>query len=368
MHVPDTADRRSIRLALLACAAALVLIGCRNEEPRTYSAPTEASSATPSRVSAAAPALQWTTPAGWEEQPASGMRVGSFIVKRNSQEADVSIIPLGGASGGELSNVNRWRGQIGLGPVDEEELRASAEPITVGQKSGSLYEMSGTDPQTQQEAGVLGAIVPDNGTTWFFKMSGPEVLVAQQKPAFKQWLSSMRFGPAQQVDPVAEAHRFIGPDDAAGFQAPSAVAEDKPVWQIPEGWQEQPASSMRVGSFLVSEGTTEADVSVIKLSGLAGGVLANVNRWRSQLGLGPVEEEELEKMVVTKEIDGAKALFVEMTGRSFETGEPSGMLVAMVPQSGSTWFYKMAGDAKLVAREKDAFMKFVETARYPNAP
>jgi len=33
-----------------------------------------------------------------------------------------------------------------------------------------------------------------------------------------------------------------------------------------------------------------------------------------------------------------------------------------------TWFYKLMGDEKIVAREKDAFTKFVQTARYANAP
>ena len=38
---------------------------------------------------------------------------------------------------------------------------------------------------------------------------------------------------------------------------------------------------------------------------------------------------------------------------------------ASVPRDGQTWFYKMMGDDATVAREKDAFVKFVQTARYP---
>jgi hypothetical protein len=294
------------------------------------------------------------------------MRAGSFMVQKEGQEADVSIIPLAGASGGELSNVNRWRGQVGLEPIDEAQLGDSAEAITVGGKRASFYQMSGNDPQTGQPAGLVGAILPEKGTTWFFKMSGPEALVAQETPAFREWLKTIRVGEGQERDPVAEAHRFVGPGDLSGFNAPSA-AEGKPVWEVPARWKEQSASSIRAGSFLVEDGEAQADVSVIKLSGMAGGILPNVNRWRSQLGLEPVEQAELEKMLIAREIGGEKAVFVELTGRSFETGEASVMLAAIVPRSGSTWFYKMLGDATLVAREKEAFFKFVETARYPHA-
>src|SRR5438034_6334860 len=52
-------------------------------------------------------------------------------------------------------------------------------------------------------------------------------------------------------------------------------------WTTPKGWKEQAPSAMRAGSFLVKgKNGQEADVSVIPLSGEAGGELANINRWR----------------------------------------------------------------------------------------
>ncbi len=47
------------------------------------------------------------------------MRVASFEVSENGKTADVSVIPLGGMAGGDLANVNRWRGQVGLPPLAE---------------------------------------------------------------------------------------------------------------------------------------------------------------------------------------------------------------------------------------------------------
>jgi hypothetical protein len=43
------------------------------------------------------------------------------------------------------------------------------------------------------------------------------------------------------------------------------------------------------------------------------------------------------------------------------------MIAAMVSRDNSTWFYKLMGDELVVAAEKDAFIKFVQTVRYSNA-
>ena len=159
----------------------------------------------------------------------------------------------------------------------------------------------------------------------------------------------------------------MGPQDAATVPSPENTA-DKPVWDVPGGWEEQPPSSMRVATFAIT-GTdgAKADVSVIKLGGSAGGTLENVNRWRAQVGLAPVDEAELAKLLTTQEIGGVEITFVDMPGRGVESGDPARLLAAMAPHAGSTWFYKMLGDDQLVAQQKAAFVKFVETARYPNA-
>ena len=60
--------------------------------------------------------IQWKVPRGWKQQPATGMRLGSFSVTgANGQQADVSVIPLAGAAGSHLANINRWREQVNTG-------------------------------------------------------------------------------------------------------------------------------------------------------------------------------------------------------------------------------------------------------------
>jgi hypothetical protein len=373
-QVSATAIPNLIRSYLPLLATGLLLLGCRKEETASYSVPKEAASPAPPKAATASPAVpstapvQWTTPAGWQEQPPSAMRVGSFVITKDDRHAEVSIIPLQGVSGGELANVNRWRGQVGLEPVDEAKLLATAEKVSIGNAPASLYEMAGTDPKTQQPSRIVGSILSSGGTTWFFKMTGNDALVAEQKPVFKEFLKTIHFDSAQPSDQLAQATGPMNMNFQSLPPAPGDAAADKPTWDVPTGWQEQPASAMRLATFRVTgENAAKADVSVIKLAGDAGGVLANVNRWRSQLGLQPVDQAGLEPLLTTREVGGTKILVVDMAGQSAEEGEKSRLLAAIVPRAGNTWFYKMLGSDQLVAQQKPAFTKFVESARYPNA-
>src|SRR5690349_5138785 len=91
------------------------------------------------------------------------------------------------------------------------------------------------------------------------------------------------------------------------------VPEHPARWVKPDGWSEQPASEMRLGSFKVDgpDGTS-ADISVVAFPGEAGGLISNINRWRGQLELPPLEEKELPETVRQTEIQGAPAFFVDL--------------------------------------------------------
>ena len=69
-------------------------------------------------------------------------------------------------------------------------------------------------------------------------------------------------------------------------------------WSVPENWIEGAKSSMRLASFSASYSNGTADFSITNFSGDGGGLKANVNRWRKQLGLDPQSEEMINKLVV----------------------------------------------------------------------
>ena len=41
------------------------------------------------------------------------------------------------------------------------------------------------------------------------------------------------------------------------------------------------------------------------------------------------------------------------------------LVAAVVPHGDNTWFYKLMGDGKAVAGQKDSFVQFVKTVHYP---
>ena len=352
-----------------------ILAGCGRNDIQVYRVAKEASPAPPAALpsghpdtsGAATPTLKYKLPPGWQEVAPGEMRVASFRVPgEGGKLADVSVIPLPGLAGGDLDNVNRWRGQVGLKGVSQDELLKLAQAIEIDGKPGQLYEQAGENPGSGDKSRILAAITRREGAAWFFKMTGDDGLVAQQKTAFIAFLQSVTFPAAMAQSELPPSHPPIGGGSMAGQAAPAvASGQDKPNWQVPAGWQEVSGGQFLVTKFLISGAdTAQAAVNVSMSAGDGGGLLANLNRWRGQLGLAPVTEADLAKQV--QPLDGAasKAMLAEMTGTDPKTGQKARLLAAIVPQPQQTWFYKLVGNEQIVEREKEAFAKFVQSAKY----
>lgn len=318
--------------------------------------------ASPARASDA-PNLTWTLPAGWEQVPAGEMRVASFRIKGEpGKQADVGIFPLPGMAGRDIDNVNRWRGQVGLEPVSEEAMAKAAEPVEIAAQKGQLFDVAGQNPSSGDKMRILAAIQRRDDISWFFKMNGDDALVGQQKPAFVQFLKSLQFSAPSSQAQLPPAHPSI---DAAGQQAAAPTDNaDKPKWQTPAGWTEVSGGQFLVAKFTIA-GATPTSVNVSMSGGEGGGVAMNVNRWRGQLGLPQATEAELGKLVTQVDTGGSKAMFVDMTGTDPRTGQKVRLVGAIVPQANRTWFYKLMGNEQVVDQQKDAFVKFVQGAQYP---
>lgn len=192
---------------LLPVCLALALSGCReDEEIKVYRVARDAADPSPAAAAAASPmsappaatppmaAQAGPAPAGWEAQPLSQMRAASFLVKGDGGTvADVSLVVFGGDGGGDLQNVNRWRGQLGLPPVDEAGLAETAEKHGTARGEARVFDLTGqpevNDPE--KDGRILTAILPAEGKTLFFKMRGNTELVGAQKANFLQWVEAM---------------------------------------------------------------------------------------------------------------------------------------------------------------------------------
>ncbi len=314
-----------------------------------------------------APSLKWTLPAGWEEVAPGEMRLASFKIKDGAKQADVGVFPLPGMAGRDIDNVNRWRGQVGLQPITEDEMAKEAQAVDVARQKAQLFDMAGQNPSSGDKTRILAAILRRNDTSWFFKMNGDDDLVAKQKPAFIDFLKSLSFVAAPAQAQLPPSHPPIDASLAGSASAGTGSSDQpKPQWQVPAGWQEVPGGQFLVAKYTITgSDNAQAAVNVSLSAGEGGGVAMNVNRWRGQLGLGQLGETELQKALTPVDTAGGKAMFVDMTGTDARTGQPARLVAAIVPQAGQTWFYKLMGNDQVVAQQKDAFTKFVSTAQYP---
>ena len=316
----------------------------------------------------AQPQLTWQTPEGWTEVPPGEMRVASFKIQgQNGKQADVSVIPLPGLPGSDEANVNRWRGQVGLSPVSPDELKKSAESVEVGGQPAQLYDIAGQNPGSGDATRILGVIQHRPDAVWFFKMTGDADLAEQQKPAFVAFLKSVKFTTVQAQTELPPSHPPIG-DMGLGVPATAAgpiSSEGKPNWHVPAGWQEVSGGQFLVAKFtLTGAGGATAAVNVSSSAGEGGGLVGNINRWRGQLGLTSLSDGDVNKLVMTIDVQGGKASLVDLSGTDARTSQPTRLVGVMVSQSGQTWFYKLMGDAKVVEAQKDAFIQFVQGVKY----
>ncbi len=380
----------SSRIRPFACVlAAIALAGCGRDDVKVYKVDANDTATTPPPAAAPAampttmpdglatpdnsglPKLKYTLPDGWKEKPLTQMRVASFDISDNGQKADVSVIPLGAMSGGDAANVNRWRGQVGLTLLEEDALTKLAEKVEVAGQPADLYDLAGTSPGSGDPERIIGTIFHSDTATWYFKMSGDADVVEKQKTNFAAFLKSVDFGklaPPSTMDmsQLPPSHPALPRMDSAVQAAPAADATGKPTWTVPAGWKEGQLAQFLVAKFVIQNGSASAAVNVSQLAGDGGGLAANVNRWRAQLGQTPLADDDVAKLP-TIDASGVQATMVQINGTDARSGQPASLVGVVLPLTGQTWFYKLMGDKDVVLQQVPAFIQFVQSAKYPVA-
>lgn len=199
MHAPLRSTPPALRLPLVAAAAALALglAACQKDEVTHVRVPkvAQAPSAPPGMQGDVPPpprpegGLKWTLPKGWAEASSPGGMRFATLTAPVQGKVDVSVVVLPGPAGGELSNVNRWRNQIGLPPVDDAALAKARQTVKTRAGPLSVYDFANDGQKSRMIAGLLAA--PD-GNTWFVKMSGDAKPVGEARKDFLKLLETLR--------------------------------------------------------------------------------------------------------------------------------------------------------------------------------
>jgi len=120
---------------------------------------------------------------------------------------------------------------------------------------------------------------------------------------------------------------------------------------------------MVLARFMAGDGQGSAEITASAFPGDVGGLPANVNRWRRQIGLGPLPDAEAVALLSAIKTADGDGWVVDLTGTL--EGRPARMVGGILPRGGRTWFYKMSGDAEAVQAAREEFVNFMMGARHP---
>jgi len=131
--------------------------------------------------------------------PAQFLLAEYSIPGANGTKAEVNVAVLSGDGGGLLSNVNRWRGQLGLAPISEGDLSSPqfTKSMDVPGGKATLVDFTGKDAKSGASTRLVGAIVSQNGQTWFYKLMGDQPVVLAQEDAFFGFIVSANYANAR---------------------------------------------------------------------------------------------------------------------------------------------------------------------------
>jgi hypothetical protein len=335
-------------LALPSVLLCLVFsTSCTKEKIRTYrvasdDAGTETSPNPPDNPTGAG-SLRWQVPEGWTEATPGQFQTALYML---GGDVKVAVSNLPGEAGGEAANVNRWRQQVGLPAV--EDVGGETLAVEGGGVSAKWFDLRG------ETESIMAAIISLPAETWFFKLNAPTAEVDTKREAFMSFLAGI--------------HMESGAAPPAAPDAASVPDKPKIALDVPDGWVKSEGSTMRVASFAIpGTGIPDGDVSVIPLFGEAGSTLENVNRWRAQLRLPALESAQ--DPALGRNADGAsgKMLITHMvsTENLFDGDRKGAISTAILEAGENTWFFKLAGEAELVAQNREKFEAFVLSAKIP---
>lgn len=167
------------------------LYGCGGEKTQTYTAPKETSTPSsmqmPVQQTSAQPAgkgFDAELPEGWTEKPGSGMRMVSYTIEGTT--VDFYLISL--SMGDLASNVNRWRGQVGLASASPEEIDQAAQSLDINGHPMRYIEIY----NDEGGKGIIAAIIDLAPQYWYFTAKGPVAELQANASDIRAFLESIK--------------------------------------------------------------------------------------------------------------------------------------------------------------------------------
>jgi hypothetical protein len=301
------------------------------------------------KLKASEPGQQnWTTPSGWKEEPGTGMRTATLFIPTDDKPLEMSVtaLPWGGSQAELLSNVNRWRGQMELEPIGPQQLDDVISEVKSGEATVTVVELSGRFAGGGMMAPFAGGGFGANRTP-----PGTNSGLPEGHPPVDSSAAGRRSTPG-------------GSDAVPGV----------PKFEAPNSWRQLPASGMRKAVFSIGSEAEGGVVTIIDFPTDAGQMiadpLANVNRWRREVGLAEIDKDQLEGSMESIDVDGTAASYVRLTpdaAKPEESQAERATLAAMVTRDDKIWFIKLIGQRNVVLAEEENFKSFLKSIRFADS-
>ncbi len=148
---------------------------------------------------------------------------------------------------------------------------------------------------------------------------------------------------------------------AAGGGAPQAAPKppsapaasgDKLEWTVPPGWKSISPGPFASAAFEVVDGDAKLKITISPLPTQGNDLLANVNRWRGQVGLPDLGAAELPATLTKIPVLGVDANLVRLDGAAPGGGAKTSIHGVIAVDGDRTWFIKLQGPTGLATREQ----------------
>lgn len=247
--------------------------------------------------------IVFETPADWRKKFGPQPRYATLQLGPKGEGLEITITKLGPESADVRQNVDRWRNQLGLPPLDEDAFRKLHDNIKV-------------DGIPATRVDLVGAIQP-------------QAMPKQMPP----------HGAERKAFPFR--------------------------YTTPEGWEARPPMEKQGVSlplvFRIQGNGQEAEMTAMSLPGEGGGAALNVNRWRKQVGLPAADAAQMERDARILKVGQKEAVYVDLSAPG---GKGERILGAILPVGRETWFFKLKGPGVLVGKEQSHFEAFMTSLRW----
>jgi hypothetical protein len=160
---------------------------------------------------------------------------------------------------------------------------------------------------------------------------------------------------------------MIGPGGGGANMPPLEPASPQPklpfIYKTPDGWKEtRPTSNLTLLAFRAGTNDKKADITVSMFQGESGGLTANVNRWRTQVGLEGLTAAEVNALPDVP-IGNTRGKLVDVTGPATPP-RPNRIVGAILIRETDSLFFKMTGPSEFVGEQRAAFERFLKSIRF----